>query len=131
MNKESIVEQFVSLNVGLIDEKGIYPSQSIVLNQNGEIGIYALAVPPMVAMRHMRNAFQGKPKEMIFGFDRQLLPEQGTTLADGLSVAYYDGKRWRTGIMEYQNEPRIVMPINWDNKWWNAGLAEELKMFVE
>lgn len=90
----------------------------------------ALAASPADSYVFLKRKFREiQPVKVIFGFDRWLKNEQGTTLKDGLSVSYYDKGVWRFGIMEYQNEPRIVKPINWDIEFWQKTLRKEIGNF--
>jgi hypothetical protein len=37
------------------------------------------------------------------------------------------GRSFRTGVINYQYEPRIVRPWDWDNAFWNAIITDEAK----
>jgi len=73
----------------------------------------------------------------MLGLDRTTKPGQGTEFADVLTCVLWDAqkdeftaKEWREwlkiGVINYQNEPRIVRPIDWDNEYWNGRFKEEL-----
>lgn len=120
----SIYEGWIS---SAIDEEGISLPQAMRLDQNGELTIYALALPVDEAYPLMLTEWLSKkPQAMIFAFDRFAKDGQGTTLGDLMAGHYFVGGERRPFIVEYQHKPRIVKPINWSNDFWNAALMREL-----
>jgi hypothetical protein len=116
-----------------IDESGVYPHQAMVVDKNGKIGVFALdfRTPSEVMNELLKVLLKEQPKEMIYGLDRFTKPNQGTTLGDVIAGAYWNGDAWRSFIIEYQHEPRIVKPLDWNNKFWTAAIKEELTSFMD
>lgn len=115
-----------------IDEKGVYPHQMLVEDKDGKLGVYALALPePHQVLTAMLKALMEKPKQLIYGMDRYCKEGQGTTLGDCIAGAYWNGEAWRPFVIEYQNEPRIVKPLDWNNAWWKKAIKSELTDFLD
>lgn len=116
-----------------IDEKGVYPHQMLCEDQDGKLGVYALMLnkPHEVFNAVMKCLVQDKPKQLIYGMDRFCKPGQGTTLGDCIGGAYWNGEAWRVFIIEYQNEPRIVKPLDWTNEFWKKSIRAELTEFMK
>lgn len=134
MRERAFFEVFVAVNTNIIDEKGIFPPQALSLNDTGKLTVMALALagpeaPTLTYLHLARHLLQDKPRELVFGLDRYSKPEQGTTLADCLSVQHWDGQRWHLGIMEYQHAPRVVKPIDFENTFWRDRLLGEMRQF--
>jgi len=112
-----------------IDEKGVTLPFGFALGSDDGLSAYALDLTPKQAYAHMlAECALKKPREMIFGLDRFAKPGQGTTLGDLIAGHHFvAGKPTRPFIVEYQHEPRIVRPIDWNNMFWNATLLLELR----
>lgn len=110
-----------------IDAKGFEIPHGFALDRDGALTVVALAVPPTEAYMHMIAQWKRGAVEMIFGLDRFAKPGQGTTLGDLLGGFHFTRDASpRPFIIEYQFEPRIVKPIEWNNTFWNAGLYSEI-----
>ncbi len=118
-----------------IDEKGVELPHGLILDKEGKLTVCALALDPPEAYAFMLAQWvTSSPREMIFALDRYALPGQGTTYGDllaGWHLIGTDGDsreiKSRPFTIEYQHEPRVVQPYDWNNAWWNAGLARELE----
>lgn len=111
----------------VIDEDGIFPHPLLAVSRDDTAMIGALAVPPAdVYASIVMMLVKEDPKELIFGMDRYVKPEQGNPFKDCLGGCYYNGTLWKPFIIDYQHEPRIVNPIRWDNECWNVRLTHEL-----
>lgn len=125
-NKEKdIVEAYYSLIKIAIDKHGVYPHHLIVESDDGGWNACALDIATSEAMTFLVSEFKAGPAKLICGFDRTCLSNQGTTLGDCVAGHYWDGVKWSSFVIEYQENPRIVKPIDWDNKFWNEQLARE------
>jgi hypothetical protein len=121
-----IVEMIHRNIAGMIDDEGVFPHQMIVLKKDGSVTMLSLSVnPPSMFKEMARWKAMPDTAELVFGLDRFCLPDQGTTLGDCVACLHWDGILWRTFIVEYQNEPRIVKPVDRDNAWWNATMRRE------
>ncbi|MFL7904702.1 hypothetical protein ACJ41P_26480 [Azospirillum argentinense] len=110
-----------------IDADGISPHHCIV--RKGEsLTVAALALSPGGVLAYLRRTIEREGvDELVYGLDRFTKPGQGTSLGDVVAGGWYRRDRgWRIGIIEYQHEPRIVLPWCWDNAFWNAAVAREL-----
>jgi len=124
-------DAYHELMASYIDENGVEIAHGIVVADTGEVTMIALAVPPAQAYEVMLAQWGRSPSEMIFALDRFTKPGQGTTLGDLLAGFYFKAASPpRPFIIEYQHEPRIVKPIEWDNTFWNEGLLHELDAAV-
>ncbi len=132
MDSVNLANDYYDLIVGSIDEKGVYPHQMLVLQKNGKVGVYALALtePHQVLNTMMKVLVDEKPAQLIFGMDRFTKPGQGTTLSDCVAGAFWNGDAWRVFVIEYQNEPRIVKPMDWDNEFWKKSVKDEIMDFM-
>ncbi|PCG08721.1 hypothetical protein COA17_11235 [Sphingomonas ginsenosidimutans] len=114
-----------------IGEDGFGIPNAFVVDATGALTIMALVVPPDAAYRYMLAHWaKEQPREMIFALDRFARPEQGTTLGDLLAGWHFTREKPRPFIIEYQYEPRIVKPVDWENPFWNAGLTRELNQHL-
>jgi hypothetical protein len=123
-----------------IDEKGIFPSPCLWRERGGKLNLGALALDPKATTEFFidKIALEGV-EEIMFGLDRSTKPDQGTEFADVLTCAHWrdlsskgEGQgawsKWlRVGVINYQHEPRIVRPIDWNNGFWIAQVASEIQ----
>lgn len=112
-----------------VDEQGFEIPHGMLLTADGGMTMVALAVPPTEAYKVMLGMFvRDNASEMIFALDRFARPGQGTTLGDLMAGFHLvRGHNPKPFVVEYQFEPRIVQPIDWDNAFWNAALSIELR----
>jgi hypothetical protein len=84
--------------------------------------------------------------EIVFGWDRYALIGQGNKYDAFVSVHYLDLERtmrkglhnpascWRFGVIDYQaptvGKPKIVEPLNWDNRYWSDMLMRECREYM-
>jgi hypothetical protein len=123
-------EQYHDLISTWIDEKGVYPHKMLSLDSEGRLTLSALDLKPPQAIETFL-AETIKAEEVIFGLDRFTRDGQGTTLSDVITCVHFrretpDTVSWRPGIIEYQHEPRIVKPWNWENRHWNGVIMGEI-----
>lgn len=116
-----------------IDEKGVFPHQCIWLDEDGKVNMGALALnrPDEVMAAVVKILVKEKPTELMYGLDRFSKPGQGTELKDLIAGAYWNGEAWRVFTIEYQNDPRIVKPIDWDNDWWKHAVRHEITQVMD
>lgn len=132
--KTYLPDDFHGSVVRAIEEKGVYPHIMLVLDQNDQLHVHALALAePEQVMHHMMKVLvNDKPKQLIYGMDRYCKPGQGTTLGDCVAGAYWseEADSWRVFVIEYQHEPRIVKPLDWNNEFWKRAIRDELTSFL-
>jgi hypothetical protein len=133
-----VIEAFESWCESSVDEKGIYPLPMVSLLKDGTLEMGALAVSaPEAYEAFFRKIVKREVKAVIFGLDRTTKPGQGTEFADVLTcVLWTEGKddwgsgEWRewlrVGVINYQNEPRVIRPIDWKNEFWDEMVRSEM-----
>ena len=127
----NLPEMYYDMISRYIDEEGVYPHQCFWIDkETGKVSVVALAVTPDQAMTKVFE-FLPKASELIYSLDRSARDNQGTELGDLVAGCYWKDGEWTPFIIEYQNEPRIVKPMNWDNTWWNESLRKELTHFKQ
>ena len=136
--QSDVVETFEGLVEGMIDAEGIYPFPAYYIDSNDERCVASLAMDnaQICVDWFWSTILTSNARELIFGVDRETRPNQGTEFADVLTCAYYvqcgdteairDNYRINIGVINYQHEPRIVRPIDWDNRFWRRQLLNEL-----
>jgi len=132
------VEAFEQFCAGAVEEKGIYPFPMVAITNDGTMEMSALALAPMEAIEQfMRKIVKREVKAIIIGLDRTTRPGQGTEFADVLTCALWEAQKdefgpgeWREwikiGVINYQVEPRIVRPMDWENEYWDKTVKAEL-----
>jgi len=101
--------------------------------KDGALTMTALMLnPEQVYLQILNTLIRDQPDELIFGMDRYCKEGQGTTLKDCIAGFWIvmASASCAPFIIEYQDEPRIVKPIQWDNANWNQMLLLELRRFV-
>lgn len=138
MSDNGVIETFNQMISMVIDENGIYPHQMV--SRKGEaVRITALAVDNAgQAVSKAWEEINDGADELAFGVDMSTRPGQGTEFADALVLGHFtrqSGKKttnpdcWRIGVINYQNEPRIVRDIDWENSHWNVEFRKLMKRF--
>ena len=139
-NGVDLVNDFEQMIKIVIDEKGVYPQQGIVLTFDDKLEINALALKPdQIFNWFWDNVCNKSAKEVIFGLDRSTKEGQGTEFADVLTCCHWSekfiesegtwGSAFRIGVINYQNAPRIVRPMDWNNEFWKKTMSEELEYY--
>lgn len=133
---KSAAEIYASTVESVIDESGVYPHQAIAVRDDGSMQMMALDVDIHTWSRLFWENVQGPNTAVIFGLDMRTMPDQGTEFADALVFVHWqrdpdkklaDPSCFRTGVINYQNEPRIVRPIDWDNSHWQHWMRSWLQ----
>lgn len=132
-----LVERFHEYVLGMIDEKGVYPSPGMSVDADGKMQVAALCEPDTAFNWFWNQVTIKQAKECIFGLDRSTRDGQGTEFADVLTCVHWkegmDGKPWdtsfRIGVINYQNDPRIVRPFDFANEFWSEKMTGEAKSF--
>lgn len=120
-------EEYLGWLEHTIDEEGVTIPHGLILDDDDNLTVVALALTVEQGYRFMVAKFQELgAKEAIFAFDRYTKPGQGTTLGDVMADHHLFRGGTRPFIVEYQHAPRIVKPVCWDNPFWNAALNLEL-----
>ncbi|WP_010185985.1 hypothetical protein [Sphingomonas sp. PAMC 26605] len=124
-----LTETFHDWLLSTIDEAGVSIPHGLVLGDDDNLTVVALAVPIDQAYAFMLTEWAlNRPKEIIFAIDRFTKPGQGTTLGDLVAGHHFvRDQSSRPFIVEYRHDPRIVQPIDWGNLFWNSALTLELR----
>lgn len=127
---KSLTYQFHEVISRAIDEQGVFPHQCLDI-KDGKVTMSAVAInDPAQAYVYVKSIMlTRKPDQLAFGLDRFCKEGQGTTLNDCITGAYRNEGTWKPFVIEYQNEPRIVKPIDWENAFWNERIMEDLRHF--
>lgn len=124
----NLLKQFHGVLDSGIDEKGVWPHICLVRTAAG-IEFQSLALTPEEALRHIQTQLTTRADdilELVFGLDMTTRPGQGTLYADVLALGWWHDGVWTSGVIDYQNEPRAIEPINWDNAHWNGVMARDI-----
>ena len=125
--KEPLITIYEKWIASTVDENGFEIPHGLLLDDEDELTVFALAVPfPDAYQLMLAQIAQRRAKEAIFAFDRYALPGQETELGDLMAGHHFVAGRFRPFIIEYRYEPRLVRPIDWTNAFWNRGLTDEL-----
>jgi hypothetical protein len=113
------------------DEESI--PMGMLRKEDGSLTMVALALEPDQAYQVMlQMVITEEATECVFALDRFTKEGQGTKYADVLAGHYFDRslgrKPWKPFIIEYQREPRLFEPVNFDNEFWNASLTMEMNV---
>jgi hypothetical protein len=138
MSDNELIEMFSQMISLAIDEKGVYPHQ-MVSRQGEAVRVTALAVDNAgQAINKAWDEINDGADELAIGIDMMTKPDQGTEFADALVLGHFtrqEGKMttnpecWRIGVINYQNEPRIIRDIDWENSHWDVEFRKLLKRF--
>lgn len=122
-----------------VEQKGYYPFPMIVFKDGGLIEVYAIDLPVDATLRQFVIATIERNVRFAFlGLDRTTKPGQGTEFADILTVFTYErapefqaeflirDQYRRCAVLNYQFEPRIIRPFDWENKYWTEQMLAEL-----
>ncbi len=124
-----IDEQFFEIVTLAIDEAGLHPAPGLARFPDGR-SEFAMIVEPETAYQWFwRKIRKEEAREVIFGLDRYTEPNQGTEFADVITVVQwraFPASGIRIGVINYKPEPRIVRPIDWNNKFWDHKVVQEL-----
>lgn len=129
------LDLFHDLIARSIDAKGVYPHQCLYTHDGGKLVLSALDFKAEQVYRYLLTVMlEKKPEEIVFGLDRFCKEGQGTTLGDCITGAHWNAKSagtplWRPFVIEYQHEPRIVKPMDFENRFWNSRIISDLEFF--
>jgi hypothetical protein len=121
-----------------IDKSG-FPNPPILGLQHDGTLIYG-AVLDLDANRlfdvvHNKFISDIKIKEVVFAIDRMTKPSQGTKYDDVLSIFWWYGPHeypgFRYGVVNYQIDPLIIEPIDWNNEFWTGAMTRETMSYIE
>ena len=89
--------------------------------------------PPMVHVVMAAQIGQPGVREVIYGLDRFVLPNQPAETQDIVTAAWWRrGRGWKFGVISYRPEPdKIVLPWDWGSTFWNTIMRNEMKICVE
>lgn len=112
-----------------IGPEGVSPGLGVLVDEDGQMTILAMAISSRDFRRHVSDQISQmeNPESACFAFDCFARDGQGTTLQDLLVIYQWSKSKWSfAGIVEYQDEPRLIKPLNTDNDHWNVVGAEYL-----
>ncbi|MDB6174233.1 MAG: hypothetical protein JWL59_3544 [Chthoniobacteraceae bacterium] len=100
--------------------------QGIIKARDGSLTMIAAESVSLMYSGIAMQFWKFDPQEIIFGWDRFSQDGQGTEFPDLLSVHHWRyGVGWRFGVINYQFEPLIIRPIEWDHPFWSPRLNFE------
>lgn len=130
----NLVDQFHVYVTGMIDEKGVHPFPGMAVKKDGGMNIVAICETETALKWFWEQITRNQAKECIFGLDRSTRDGQGTEFADVLTCVHWveeEGKNWsesfRIGVINYQHEPRIVRPFDFENVYWSEKMTAEIE----
>ena len=131
---KSTIDWFHDYVADMIDERGVYPEPGLAVFKDGRRELAAIDDPNSVILWFWDKIANCQAVEVICGVDRYTAPEQGTEFRDVVTCVYWadglDDKDWaksfRVGVINYQPEPRIVRPFDFDNTFWTNKMSAEL-----
>lgn len=137
MIPENLLNDYHKYVESLIEPKGIYPSPMMYWNREGKLHVGLIDLPPRETMEYFwRVITTEEPQAILIGLDRSAKPGQGTEFADVLTViGWWDdpevnwGRSLVPAVLNYQHEPRIVRPFDYENQFWNEIILREVKAF--
>lgn len=134
---KNLVEEFHQYVTRSIQKKGVFPFPGMSIDEEGKLEIAACCEPESAFMWFWKKITLEGSKECIFGLDRITKDGQGTEFGDVLTCVHWsegmDGKKWdtsfRIGVINYQFQPRIVRPFDFENQFWIEKMTAEVKSF--
>lgn len=132
-HNDALVNEYVRWMTDHVDAKGMQPfGWSRCKDDKREV--FFLAVGPEDSARLFWQTIGMAPadkqrEELLWGWDMTTLPGQGTEFADAYVFVHWTrvpGKKlacaeaFRVGVINYQHEPRIVRPVDWNNEYWTG-----------
>jgi hypothetical protein len=117
----NLVETYVKLIKGIMDEDGVYPQQAIVKNDAGQYQMLALAVSGVEATEKIADIIsENDTEEYIFGIDLLGKDEYGTEYPDLLLIFHATKDDFNIGVLEYKfnNGDIILKEIDWNNEYY-------------
>lgn len=140
MNEPKLLLPFVEYVKTLIDEEGVFPFPMMSrtrkpLSMDEKTCIAAMALPSGESLNLIwKQITSYATTELIFALDRSTRSGQGTEFADVLTGAHWHPSfhasqkaAWRTFVINYQHEPRIVREPDFENEFWNEQITKELR----
>ena len=132
--KPTLLQPF--LDLVCIDAEGVYPIPALYTDRDGKLVCAMLNLSGEEALHHVWRLISCEnATELIFGFDRYTKPGQGTEFADVLTCAHWHpsfgdkwNSCWKPFVINYQHEPRIVRPPDFDNTFWNEKILADLRI---
>ncbi len=129
---QELIDSYFRMVSDSIDEEGVRIPPVFVTKMDGSLDITAVSGPPHLIISTVRRAIRDENScEIIFGLDRFTKPGQGIEFNDAFAGAC--GHRaagkfiWTPYVMGYQYEPRVVLPVDWSNVFWNESVRSELQ----
>lgn len=114
-----------------LDETGVRPQPGLVRDAQGHMVQVCLVneTNPQEAFWLMRLYLLGGAREMCWGLEHPAEPGDGLPSARFLAIYHVEveAHRWRTGVLPYQHQPRLVGPLVWAHPYWQPRLVEEMR----
>lgn len=127
----NLVEEFEHMIAVGIDETGVHPNPGMHIAEDGTLNLSALDLEPEQIFDWFWNLISVENcQEIIFGLDRSTKKGQGTEFSDVVTCCHWRekwNKPFRIGVINYQHEPRIVRPIDWENQFWIKQMGAEVR----
>jgi len=136
--EKKVIDVFYQTAIGGIDEKGIFPFPLVAMQKDGTLLLESLAIAGEEAYHvFLKKIVKKEVDAIMFGLDRTTKEGQGTEFSDVLSCVFWSAQEewtepgaWRKwlkiAVLNYQNEPRITRPLDWNNECWTKMVTSEL-----
>jgi len=116
----------VSLSIG---ESGVYPHHAIAIRKDAGVEMLVLDLSPKQVFLLISKKIK-ESDELIFALDRTCKDGQGTTLGDCVAGLHWIEGELKPFIIEYQDSPRIVKEIDWNNEFWTQALKNDIDLIL-
>lgn len=127
MPDKSLPETLFELVESSIDAEGVYPQHCVFIDKDGKVNMCAMALDGEQIMDIViKQVRSGEAVELVVGIDMWTKEDQGTEFADVIVVCHFKDGDWKVGVIDYQNSPRIVSPLRWDNRHWTTVMRRRL-----
>lgn len=130
---EFIVEdEFFAHVERLIDSSGVHPFPGIAVKQDGGIEFAAITDAGLCFQWFKTHLKKLDCAEVIVGIDRTTREGQGTEFDDVLTCFHWQREHQdvlRVGVINYQFEPLIVRPFDWNNEFWRKRVLDEVNTY--
>lgn len=115
-----------------IDESGVHPFPGIAIKQDGGIEFAAITDAGLCFQWFKKHLIDLDCAEVIVGIDRTTREGQGTEFDDVLTCFHWQREHQdvlRVGVINYQFEPFIVRPFDWNNEFWRKRVLDEVNTY--
>ncbi len=135
MEEKTTLEKFISYVKTTIDDKGVYPHPGWIMGNDDKLTVMSIALPPGDVYHTMfKTAKKQDTKELIFAIDRYNKEGQDIDIcfASVLTIVYFNTQQKKVEVVALPyNSPEDIGEPQYQNKWWLAAVADEMKQYFE